>query len=100
VEACFFLCTTPLFDRLLQAVLRAFATLLAWAPTLQDLVAETLKKRFESCSHLLHDALFSVGSDVCLSASDTKNRSRFVHKLLLHYAREQAQQRSPSLFSR
>jgi hypothetical protein len=99
VEICF-LCTTPLFDRLLQAVLRAFATLLAWAPTLQDLVAETLKKRFVSCSHLLHDALFSVGSDVCLSASDTKNRIRFVHKLLLHYAREQAQQRSPSLFGR
>ena len=94
-----FLCIKPLFDRMLQAVLRAVASLLAWAPSGQDLVAETLKKRFLSCSHILHDALFRVGHDGGASASDPKKRSRFLHKLLLHYAREQAQQRNPSLFS-
>ncbi len=93
------LCICSWLIACLQAVLRAFATLLAWAPTKQGDVAEVLKNRFLSCSRMLHDVLFSFSCTAGASAFGSQDRIRFVHKLLLKYARDQAHQRSPSLFS-
>ena len=83
----------------LQAVLCSIAMLLAWAPTQQEDVANVLKNRFVSCSRMLHDVLFSFSSTAGALALGSQDRIRFVHKLLLQYARDQAYQRSPSLFS-
>jgi hypothetical protein len=85
-------------DCLLQAVLRAFSMLLAWAPTRQEDVASALKHRFASWSHAFNNALF-FDERLSASASDTdaKSRNRFVHKLLLNLARDQACQLRPSL---
>ena len=78
---------------LLQAVLRAFAMLCAWAPTQQEDVAQVLKNRFSLLSDSLQDVLFGAAP-----AADARHRQRFVHKLLLNHAREQAHQRNPLLF--
>ena len=93
------LCICSWLIACLQAVLRSIAMLLAWAPTQQEDVANVLKNRFVSCSRMLHDVLFSFSSTAGASALGSQDRIRFVHKLLLQYARDQAHQRSPSLFS-
>ena len=81
-----------LIDRL-QAIVRAFAMLCAWAPTHQEDVSQVLKDRFSLFSHCLQDVFFGVAA-----AANARHRQRLVHKLLLDYAREQAHQRNPLLF--
>jgi hypothetical protein len=74
--------------------------LLAWAPTQQEDVANVLKTRFSSCSQILQDVLFSASSTACgAHGLEAQDRNRFIHKLLLKYAREQAHQRSQFLLS-
>jgi hypothetical protein len=94
------LCILSLIDSLLQAVLLSFSILLAWAPTQQEDVAKVLKNRFSVWSQILQDVLFSVARTARgASGLEAQDRNRFIHKLLLKYAREQAHQRSQSLFS-
>jgi hypothetical protein len=72
--------------------------LLAWAPTQQEDVAAILKQRFLSWSLALKEVLFFRGcSSIGSSSADAENRGRFVHKLMLNYARDQVHQFRPSL---
>ena len=95
---CDFSCCALEVDCLLQAVLRAFSMLLAWAPTQQEDVAATLKHRFSSWAHVLNDVLsYDACSDARVPGSEAHGRARFVHKLLLNYARDQAHKYRPGL---
>ena len=87
-------------DCLLQAVLRAVAMLAAWAPSQQEHVAKVLKSRFSSFSQIMQDVSFGVTCVAGASqSSEAQLRYRFVHTLLLNYARGQARERNPTLFS-
>ena len=86
-----------LIDRL-QAIVRAFAMLCAWAPTHQEDVSQVLKDRFSLFSHCLQDVFFGVAAAADARGPNACHRQRLVHKLLLDYAREQAHQRNPLLF--
>ena len=81
MEACCFLCTTPLFDRLLQAVLRAFARALARRSVTGDDAGADMKERFDLFLAEMCDAI--VGWDAC-RGREAKHIRRFLRMVMRH----------------
>ena len=81
MEACCFLCTTPLFDRLLQAVLRAFARALARRSATGDDAGAHMKERFDLFLAEMCDSI--VGWDAC-RGREAKHIRRFLRMVMRH----------------